>query len=72
MEVFDYLDERFAELSGVVGQPPDQLKFIIVLLTIYPAAIVFQLLPRIPALLHVYSILLSWFFCTLCLGYTTH
>jgi lysophospholipid acyltransferase len=60
----------FANLSGQLGFPVDQLKFITCLLACYPAAFLFKALPAsAPNVKHAFSILMSIGMTTFCLGF---
>ncbi len=65
---FEPTNRWFEEQAKIVSFPADQLKFVSVLLMAYVAAIPFHFFPNIPAVKHLYSIIVSWFFCTFCLG----
>jgi hypothetical protein len=68
-DAFEPLNVWFDNAALSAGRPPDQLKYIASLLACYPLAILFRLLPRQHVVLqHLYSIVISWFLTTLCLG----
>lgn len=65
---WDEMDTYFQLASDSVGFPPDQVKFVVCLLVGYPLAFLLRVFPDTPALKHWYSIVISLFFCRLCLG----
>ncbi len=64
------IDATFNTLSQSVGFPPDQLKYLVCLFTAIPLAQVFRLVgPGKETVKHVFSIVVSIFFCEFCLGH---
>eukprot|EP01112_Ceratiomyxa_fruticulosa_P016203 TRINITY_DN4860_c0_g1_i3.p1 TRINITY_DN4860_c0_g1~~TRINITY_DN4860_c0_g1_i3.p1 ORF type:complete len:484 (-),score=92.90 TRINITY_DN4860_c0_g1_i3:100-1551(-) len=55
-------------LSASIGFPEDQLKTVLCLLASYPFAFILKSFPNVPAVKHVFGIVLGLFFCTYCLG----
>jgi len=66
----EVVEAFFENLSGQLGFPVDQLKFISCLVSCYPAAVLFRLIPSsLPNLKHLFSIIVSISFTTFCIGF---